>query len=308
MDVSVLYLTRNAEEYFGQSLEKVFSSDIGAPFEVIVVDSGSTDATLEIAGKYPVRLFHIRSDEFHHGRTRNYAASLSAGDILVYLTQDAVPLDERWMTNLIAPLGGERVAASYGRQIAHNTHIFEQYFLSYMYPEQPAIRSIPGGAGGVRLKDIFFSDVNSAIKRSVWERHRFDEQIVFSEDQEWARRILAEGYEIVYEPRAAVYHSHKYSLKRVFSRNFDSGASLQGLTSDTLLESAGELLRYLSGEARYIAHHGTFRERCGWLPYEACRVLGFLTGLNERFIPRSIKRHLSTQPRHWESAVTTRKR
>ena len=128
---------------------------------------------------------------------------------------------------------------------------------------------------------MFFSNVGSAIRTEVWREIPFRDRVVMSEDQYWAYDALRAGHELVYEPRAAVLHSHNYSLRTLFARNRLSGSSLRGLIGDSAGGIAGRGLRYLAREARFLVRSGDG----GWLPYmvayEAARSLGF--GLGIRF-------------------------
>ncbi len=116
--LSVIILTKNAGGRFRSLMEKL-SNQTYQDFEVVVVDSGSTDRTLEIAEKYGYRIHRIKPEEFHHSRTRNLGAELAKGDYLVYITQDALPLNDDFLEILIKPLENDKVAGVYGRQIAY---------------------------------------------------------------------------------------------------------------------------------------------------------------------------------------------
>jgi rhamnosyltransferase len=173
------------------------------------IDSGSSDGTVDIASSFDVRVEKISPTEFHHGRTRNLGASLARGRFLVFLGPDAQPLDSTWLRNLIAPFADVEVAAAYGRQIPkQDANPIERFFLEQIYPRNERTYSRRDLDEGNPERIVLLSDVCSALRRSVWERLRFDEKIIMSEDQEIARRILKQGWKIVYEPKCRVYHSH----------------------------------------------------------------------------------------------------
>src|SRR5581483_3146453 len=109
--VSILILSKNEEANIAACLDAVYSQKPAVPYEVIVVDSGSTDRTVEIASRYPVRLEQIPPEEFHHARTRNHAASIAGGDILVYLAADACPASAGWLNSLVSNFDNKSVAA-----------------------------------------------------------------------------------------------------------------------------------------------------------------------------------------------------
>jgi rhamnosyltransferase len=295
--VSIIIPSLNAERTIGRVLEGIRSQRFPQDrIEVIVIDSSSRDATREIAEGYGVRVITIPQEEFHHGGTRNMGARLAAGEHLVFLTDHAVPANEDWLGNLVAGLEGEGVAGCYGRQTAHpGTVPMEAFYLEYMYGPEPRSQRWNGGRLNITL--TWFSNVNGAMKKEVWERFPFSESIVMSEDQEWTRRVLEAGYAIAYRPDAVVYHSHNYSMKHAFRRFFDSGMS----SHDSFLpESGGGMafllqsgLRYLGAEIRFLSAHGQFR----WIPYalvyEFNKFLAVSLGRRHGILPSGLKRRLS---------------
>lgn len=299
---SVLLLTRNGGQRFRETLRALFACHGIQQAEVLMIDSGSTDQTLEHAAEYPIELLRISPDEFGHGRTRNLAARLAQGRILVFLVQDAVPERADFLDRLTAPLERPDVAASYGRQVPHEeADPVERFYLASTYPNRP--RALAVGNDGVprRIHSLFFSNVCSAIRRPVWSRHPFDETLIMSEDQKWAKEVLAAGHMIVYSPDAVVRHSHHYSLKQVLQRNFDSGLSLVGIAED----SAGDMVRY---ELRHLREGFRYLSRTGdrrWIPrfllFEAARVVGFGLGRHSRHLPQRWKRALSLHKGYWDS-------
>lgn len=232
--LSIIILTKNSGPLFQEVLAGLFSCIGIDKAEIIVIDSGSVDLTLYYARRYPqIRIHSISPREFGYGRARNLGARLAHGDILIYLSSDATPSTSDFLLRLIAPLAKEEVAATYGRQlpgVASNP--VEKFFLQATYPDIPQTRSFIA-PHGLSIGSIFFSNVSSAIRRSVWERIPFDEQLIISEDQQWSKEVLLQGYSILYEPSATVIHSHNYGLKKLMQRNFDSGYSLRGVVADS---------------------------------------------------------------------------
>lgn len=265
-----------------------------------MIDSGSTDATLEIAQRFPVTLRRIPPAEFGHGRTRNLGASLAQSEYIVYLTQDAIPLSPDWLVRLVAHFAHENVAGVYGRQIPRDdTPPMERYLLGRLYSDQAAVRKIDGSSP-IRLEEAFFSNVNSAIRRRVWERIPFDETVIMSEDQLWAKQVLMAGHRIVYDPAAAVRHSHTYTLGALFRRYFDSGVSLLGVADDSLPQIMRAYVRHFAGEAAYISKNDPT-----WLPrmvlYEATRAFAFALGRQHDILPRKMKGRLSQHSYYWST-------
>lgn len=118
IESSIIIPTKNGGAIFSQAMEMLYAQKYDKPYEVIVIDSGSTDGTLEIVNRYPVvKLVQIKPEDFGHGKTRNLGARLAEGRYLVFITQDAVPATDRWLFNLVRNLERPEVAGSYGRQI-----------------------------------------------------------------------------------------------------------------------------------------------------------------------------------------------
>ncbi len=298
--VSVLVPTKNAGVGFKQVLEALFEQEFDGTFEVIVVDSGSTDGTRELAACYPVKLYSIPPNSFGHGYVRNALARLAVGDTLVFLSSDGIPVGREWLAKLVGPLADPCVAATYGRQLpAANADLTEIYLLYHFYPPEPARRSLRG-QGAPLAHMILFSHVNAACKKALWEQYPYNERLIMSEDLEWSRTVLLAGYEIVYVPEAAVTHSHAYTLRGLFRRNFDSGASLRAITRDTMSDWLMQGTRYLVGEVQFLIRSHNSRYLVRACTNEAVRCAGFMAGFYHAFIPRPWKPYLSQHRYHWQ--------
>lgn len=303
--ISVILLTLNGGPRLLDTLQAVFSQQFPAgadqPFEVLVIDSGSTDSTLATLQRYPVRLHTIASSDFGHGRTRNLGAQLAQGEWLVYLTQDAVPTDPGWLANLTRHLHQPAVAAAFGRQLPPpEVGPIETYFLEQTYPNRP-FQHQPTNDTHTPIRRIFFSNVNSAIKKTVWAVHPFPEDVVMSEDQAFARTVLQAGYSIVYDPEATVYHGHRYTLGRLFRRNFDSGYSLRGISQDSWRAVVGMGLSYVSGEMDYLIQVGRWHYIPYALLYEAIKSAGFALGRSGRRLPPAWRARFSLRASYWST-------
>lgn len=227
--VSVVIPTLNAGPEFEELLKKISAQEGDFDREILVVDSGSTDGTVELARRYGATVHQIRREEFDHGATRNRGISFARGEYVALTVQDAVPLDERWLATMVENLEkDERVAGVYSRQIPRGessalTRVLindlataslerrEQFAKS---PEH--YRKMPPKK---RRRLAVFDDVSSCLRRSVWEELPY-EKTDFGEDIRWGKKVVEAGYKIVYEPRSAVYHSHErgamYDLRRYY--------------------------------------------------------------------------------------------
>jgi rhamnosyltransferase len=275
MEASIVILTKNGGDNFPRLLARLQEQDFAGEHEIIVIDSGSTDGTLAAARRYGVRTVEIKPEEFHHGRTRNLGAALTSGRNIVYITQDALPLRNDWLQRLTAPLSEPGVAMVCGRQIAwEDTKPPEKFFYIYSFPE---VR-IEVKAGVDPVKDsIFISDVNSALRREAWEKYRFSEKIVQAEDKEIAKRMIAGGLTVIYEPEAPVYHAHDFKLKDLWVRAKDAGASLaQGVGMPRSRHWVRNRMWYYALEARYLLG---CRRWYKWLPYSAAYEASRLAGV-----------------------------
>ncbi len=303
--ISIIILTKNAGDGFDETLRIVYAQDCTWQFEVIIIDSGSTDETVNIARSYPARTVTIRPEEFGHGRTRNLGAGLADGQYLVFLTQDAVPTTDQWLSTLIGHFEDPSVAGVYGRHIPRkSTNPMECFFLNTRYPARLMVKQAEEGK--TDMDTIFFSDVNSAIRREVWEKYPFDDRILGVEDFEWARKVLINGHKTVYEPRAAVYHSHSYTLRTVFQRYFDYGVSVGQFAAEEF--ALGRLsvrgLAYVGREMRFLIDSGHVK----WLPYallyNLAKFLGISLGKRQKWLPSTVKRLLSMSDYYWRSRPT----
>lgn len=297
--VSVLLLTKNAGRRLEDVLASVFAQR-GVDFEVVAMDSGSTDGTLELLSQHPVEVHRIASDAFSHGGTRNRIAALAKGSLLAFLTQDARPINTSWLASLKAAVDEDpKVAGATGRQVPRpGIRDAEKYFQSYLYPAAPR-RMVLNSGQRYRIADFFFSNANSIIRRSVWREVPFPEHVVMSEDQWWAREVLKQGYQLAYAADATVEHSHDHDPVALFKRNFDSGASLRGLDESSVLEWGARFVKYVNGEFRFLSALGKPQAIPAALGRELFRFSGLVAGAHAELLPRGARVRLSMHSYHW---------
>ncbi len=223
IESSIIILTRNGEATIGECLEQVYTQNY-TDFEVIVIDSASTDRTLDILSNFPVKVFNIKVEEFGHGKTRNYGAKLAKGKYLVYLTQDAIPFNENWLGNLLQNFNNKDVAGAYSRNVPkEGCDPFEARYITCGWGTEKQLKSIKDPAN--YKKRVFFSNTSSCIRKDVWEKIHFDDKLVQTEDQDWAKKVLEAGYKIAYDPASMVWHSHNNSPCILFRKYFDAGTA-----------------------------------------------------------------------------------
>jgi rhamnosyltransferase len=303
--ISVIVPVRDGGEKLGRCLDAIARQRVPEPVEVVVVDSGSSDGSRERARSAGARVFTVAPDEFRHGATRNLAAESARGDLLVFTSQDALALSDDWLERLATSLrADEGLAGTYGRQVPHrDASAPERFFLEYVYGPHPRVQRVHDAAE-LSLHVTLFSNVNSAIPRTVWQSFPFADDVAFGEDQDWARRVLVAGYGIRYEPEAVVRHSHSYTLTGAFKRFFDTGVLGEraflagGSTSAAVLRR--EALRYARAEVRWLISTGQHRSIPYATAYELAKFLGLQAGAHHRLLPLWVKRQFSLFPGYWD--------
>lgn len=297
--ISVIVPTLQAGLFLPRQLEALHMQNT-PPSEIILVDSGSTDDTLEIAELQGCIVENIRQSEFRHGRARNIGARKAQGDVLVFLTQDAVPVFPNFLEQLCNPLEKECAAAS-AKQIhypdANPLVIFARHF---NYPDQSMVRTRTD-VNKLGIKAYFFSNSASAVRRDeFWSVGGFSEEVIVNEDMLLCAQLLKKGASVAYVAEALVYHSHNYSLKKLFKRYFDIGVFFSQSASQLLgakVESEG---RWFFMQAfRALANQHALH----WLPLlvaeSGVKYLAFQLGRQYRRFSPQICSHFSAQPQYW---------
>lgn len=280
MKISVIIPTLNAERWISRQLDSLLSQTIDA--EKIVIDSGSTDNTCSLVRAHAdrVRLLEIPNEDFDHGGARDYALRQSTGDIVCFLTQDALPTDESCLKKLLAAFSAPDVAAVYGRQIAYpDAPEYERLIRLFNYPDQPRVwreEDIPH----LGVKAYFFSNVCSAYRREAYLAvGGFDAPILRNEDMMMAAKLLHAGYALAYTPEAAVYHSHRYTLRDEYRHNVRIGNVMEHYRdrlSGAKADAEGwRMLRFVGGG---LARKGRIGELLGFFARVCVRFTGNRVG------------------------------
>jgi len=299
--ISVIIPTLNASPAFREVLEKLWSQT-ARPMEIIVVDSSSDDGTAELAGELGAAVYTIDRADFDHGGTRNLAASHAKGDILVFMTQDAVPANEHLLENLTRPLiENEQTACAYARQLAKpGAHLLEQLARTYNYPEQSFVKS-QADLSVLGLKTFFCSNVCAAFRREVFfDLGRFPEPTVFNEDLIFAAKCVLTGYSVAYAADAEVWHSHNYTIRQQFQRFFDNGVSIR--MNDWVLPYASigqEGMRLVRLQLAEIVKRRKWGLVFRLLAEAGAKWLGFQLGKRYRHIPGFICQRVSMHKNIW---------
>ena len=212
--VSCIIRTYNEAKYIGQVIETIRSQKtIGDAVEIIVVDSGSTDDTVDIAKNHGVKLIEIPKEEFNYSRSLNLGIKNSTGDLIAVLSAHSVPCTNDWLQKMVANFKDANVAGLYCRQTPWpDADLHEIMRIERMFGKSP--RSF---SKEISIADMNFSNAASCIRRSVWEKHPFV-IIPACEDKEWAQWAIENGYTIIYDAGTPVYHSHNESSRKVAER------------------------------------------------------------------------------------------
>lgn len=249
---SVLLVTRDGAATLRETLAAIRGQRTDFPFEVVAIDSGSTDGTVELLARGADRLLEIAPRDFDHGATRNAGVAACRGDLVALLVQDALPVGDDWLGSLTEPLRRDpRLAGTCARQLprpaasAVTRHYLARWAAAAAEPRTMEVRDAQAWnafAPAERLALCTFDDVCSCIRRSVWERLPFRPTAI-AEDVAWARDALLAGWRLAYVPQARVVHSHERSARHELRRTRATHRRLGSLLGLRTIPTAGHLLR-----------------------------------------------------------------
>ena len=247
-------------------------------------------------------LIHIRKEEFDHGTTRNLGARMSDADFILFMTEDAVPMDWHLISSLLAAFSDEKVAAAYARQVPNREHSrIEKFTRNFNYPPVSSVKS-SADLGHLGIKTFFCSDACAMYRKSVFTQlGGFLPQAIFNEDMLYASTLIYAGYKIAYRADARVIHSHDYSPVQQFRRNFDNGVS-QAVNFRTFgsVPSYGEGIRLVRATADYLIRTGHPLDCIPLFVQSAAKLTGFVLGRNYYMLPRSVVLKITTNPGYWQ--------
>jgi glycosyltransferase involved in cell wall biosynthesis len=302
--VSVALPVRNGAAHLRAVLAAVRAQRVDRPVEIVIVDSGSTDGSVEIARDHGARVEEIPPVAFSHGATRNRLMELARGDHVAFLTQDAEPADDRWLARLLDGFAlAEDVALTCGPyrprpdaspMVARE---LESWFAGFTADGRPRVdRAAAVGPGPA----TFFSSANGCVARAAWRRVPF-RPVPYAEDQQLAIDMLRAGYAKVFLPDAAVLHSHDYAPQDGFRRVFDEFRALRELYGFRAPLAprpvAGRIRREVAHDRAWARRRGLPDPALPSLRYHAVRALGAGLGTRADRLPPGLRRRLSLERR-----------
>lgn len=226
--VSAIIMTMNAEKNIASLLQALRNQSY-VPCEIIVADSESTDKTVSIAKEYGAKIIPIKRKEFNHGGTRHYALKQSKGEYVLFMTHDAVPANDVLIERLVNTLKNTpSMAVAYGRQLPREDATYmERLIREYNYPAEGYVykaKDIPAHG----IKTFFMSDVCALYRRDIYEKiGGFETDVKTNEDMFYAANAIGNGYAVGYTADAEVVHSHNFTLRDQYQRNYIQGYEIE---------------------------------------------------------------------------------
>ncbi|MEI8365870.1 MAG: glycosyltransferase [Parachlamydiaceae bacterium] len=298
--IGCVILTRQAKHHLPRCLQFLVQSPLKP--RILVVDSSSTDGTVDVAQRLGAETLIIPQNDFNHGTTRELARKHLGTDIVCMFTQDAYLADKKALAHLVAPIIENRASITYARQIPHEgADFFEAFARSYNYPSTSHIRGIDD-VQNYGVYTFFCSDSCAAYSsRALEEIGGFDE-VLLGEDTVATAKLLRQGHKIAYVAEATVKHSHRYSLMEEFRRHFDTGLARVGY-ADLLHCGQGDSQRGL-GYAKLMLGE-LAKKSPHLLPYACAHLLskwtGYQIGRRSMRAPTWVKQALSSQKFYWKN-------
>lgn len=235
MDASIVIRTYNEARWLGEVLDSIAAQTGGLTYETILVDSGSTDATVDIARSHGCRIETILKSDFTFGRSLNLGCAAARGKVLVFLSGHCIPASPDWLARLVGPVLNREVAYSYGRQVGREgvSKFSEEMLLGKYFPSQSAVPQ----------QGFFCNNANAALDANIWADNPFDEEITGLEDMWLAKRLTEAGHRIGYIAEAPVLHLHEEKWAQVRNRYEREAVAMQQIMPE-LHVGFGDFIRY----------------------------------------------------------------
>lgn len=307
---SIVIRCYNEEQHIGRLLSGLMQQTLKDELEIIVVDSGSTDATVPIASRYPIKLVTIRPEEFSFGRSLNLGCQHATGEFIAIVSAHVYPVYTDWLEQMLKPFEHPDIALVYGKQRGNEvTKYSEHQIFAHWFPEQSNfLQTHP-----------FCNNANSVVRRSLWQQFSYDEALTGLEDLDWAKRVMTLGYKIAYNAEAEIIHVHEETPKRIYNRYRREAIALKQILPQERF-GLRDFVRMFIGNTLsdyyHAFHDGVLLENLWDIPmFRFMQFWGTRQGFSRRagvtnqlrqtfYYPRSLLRALSTQH---QATATNRK-
>ena len=300
--VDVVIPSYRPDEKFSRLVKKLQEQEypIGTIF---VINTKAGRFPKEVEQMEKVKVYHIERREFDHGATRDMGMQMSKAEIVVFMTQDAVPADEYVIGNLVKVLEeDEMTVAAYARQLAaSDCNYIEKYTRKFNYPENSRIKS-KEDLQEMGIKTFFCSNVCAAYKRNIYEKAGgFCKKTIFNEDMILAGHMINAGYKVAYVAEARVIHSHNYTGMQQFHRNFDMAVS-QAEHPEVFdgIKSENEGIKLVKQTAAHLVKQRKIYMVPKLVYQSGCKYIGYRMGKMYKKLPDKVVKWCSMSPGYWE--------
>jgi rhamnosyltransferase len=301
MKIGLCIPTRNASSYADRLVKSILEQS-RKPETILIIDSDSNDGTVPKLERLGARFIRIPQSKFNHGGTRQRGVEMLVDmDVIIFLTQDAIPANSRAFELLVASLDDPEIGAVYGRQLPQpKAAAIESHARLFNYPDESCVKSI-ADRDILGIKSVFISNSFAAYRRAdLMAVGGFPPHVIMGEDTYIAGKMLLSGKKVAYCAEATVFHSHDYSLIEEFRRYFDAGVlhAREPWIRGRFGGAEGEGLRYVRSELRYLINCNPLLIAPALLR-NVLKFVGFRVGLHEARLPVSLKRRLSMFRTYW---------
>lgn len=293
---SIVIRCCNEERHIGRLLSGIVQQTV-RDVEIIVADSGSTDATLSIATRYPVKIVHIRPEEFSFSRSLNMGCQAASGEFVVFASAHAYPVYKDWLERLLAPFSEPQVALVYGKQQGNETTKYSEHkVFDKWFPNESVLHQA----------HPFCNNANAAIRRSLWEQLPYDETLTGLEDLDWAKRAIESGYRITYVADADVVHVHNEVYRQIYYRYRREAIAMKRIFPHERF-SLWDFLRLFTvnvvSDCRHSLHDQVLRQNLGGIfRFRLMQFWGTYRGFRQRSPVTNKLRQTFYYPDRWRRA------
>lgn len=305
MRLSIIIPTYNPGESIKDIYKVLYPYTESPNSEVIIIDSSSTDRSIDFLKGKNIKIINIPKIEFNHGGTRNKAAKIAKGEILVYLTQDAIPVNSQSIEEIIKPLTeNKNISMAYGRQLPHaNADFFGAFARKFNYPGKSLIKTIDDKRK-LGIKTVFVSNSFAAYKKEcLMAIGGFPQNTILSEDTYVAAKMLKNGWAIAYVAEAQVYHSHNYTTIEEFKRYFDIGVfyGREKWILEEFAQAEGEGVKFVIKQFQTIIKEKRYHLIPSFFLRNVVKYVGYKLGIHEKKLPLILKKKISMNKQYWNN-------